>query len=214
MICATTASARRFGDISWRSCSVPASSGPGNAGGIWDWQDLRTIWISAVPAITASRPKEASVLFPDGFAGNIRGGRGSSVSLRSILDKVSFSAPPDFSAWNRQMRCLSWWLAGFAVLCTGWNQKTIFFICTANRSPGNLLQNIALPRQSRSFRQQVPALPTQASVPLSELFPLSARRHLYRKPLNKCSRQRPASFILEDVTGAGKTEAAFCSCTA
>jgi CRISPR-associated endonuclease/helicase Cas3 len=181
---------------------------------IWDWQDFFAIWISACTGHHGQPPKGSERPVSRWFLReNIAAAEEFSQFCGAFfLDKASFSAPPDFSAWNRQMRCLSWWLAGFAVLCDWLGSNSDFF--QPHSEPLDLETywlNTALPQAEKIVREtDILPLPTRDPAPLSELFPfISTPTPLQKKAGNIQLGRGPHLFILEDVTGAGKTEAAF-----
>ncbi|MGB1110236.1 MAG: CRISPR-associated endonuclease Cas3'', partial [Gammaproteobacteria bacterium] len=113
---------------------------------------------------------------------------------------------------NRVSEHASWWLAGFAVLCDwlGSNRELFPF----KQDPLDLetyWQDHALPQAESAVKatQLLPAKSAKAKE-LTQLF-----EHLSRPtPLQALAQElalpdSPQLFLLEDITGAGKTEAAF-----
>jgi CRISPR-associated endonuclease/helicase Cas3 len=108
----------------------------------------------------------------------------------------------------------SWWLAGFAVLCDWLGSNTSFFPYQHAPEPlGSYWE--AAQRQAKAAVQatELYGKRPSAQLRLSELLGGSPSDPLELTPLQQTVRewklvQSPQMFILEDVTGAGKTEAA------
>ncbi len=112
------------------------------------------------------------------------------------------------------MRKASWWIAGFTVLCD--------WLGSSRRSDEFVEQIMSLDtywRQAKDWAQQViernEILPAQVATQqtISSLFPSSLKGKITLTPLQQAAQasalgREPQLFILEDVTGAGKTEAA------
>lgn len=113
--------------------------------------------------------------------------------------------------WRRQLKPATWQLAGFAVLCD-WlgSDASIFQYHDQVRSLNDYWQNIALPRAENAVDKSgiLPAASATArSFP--EIFP----GIVTPTPLQSLCTEiplpdSPQLFILEDITGSGKTEAA------
>ncbi len=119
----------------------------------------------------------------------------------------------DAELLGERLKRASWWLAGLTVLCDwiGSNQK--WFPCEERaRVLPDYWAEVALPRaQEAVVRAGVLPAPTAPPAGLAELFPALAGKPptplqalAHRLPLESA----PQLLILEDVTGAGKTEAA------
>jgi CRISPR-associated endonuclease/helicase Cas3 len=106
----------------------------------------------------------------------------------------------------------SWLMAGFAVLCD-WigSNGNWFAFCKCPMPIDEYWQKLAFPQAERAIQESGigPARLRQSRIPFSELFaaikePTPLQRHVI-----ECSvADSPQLFILEDVTGSGKTEAA------
>ncbi|MCI5166417.1 MAG: CRISPR-associated endonuclease Cas3'', partial [Candidatus Electrothrix sp. GM3_4] len=180
---------------------------------VWDWQDFFEIWALAFTGHHGQPPKGSDRPVSRWFLSeNIQAAEEFSQFCGAFfLNKVSYAAPEDFSAWNRQMRYLSWWLAGFVVLCDWLGSNSDFF--HPHSKPLDLetyWQEIALPKAEQIIQKtDILPLPTRDPAPLSKLFPfISTPTPLQKKAGDIQLGRGPHLFILEDVTGAGKTEAA------
>lgn len=181
---------------------------------IWQWQEFFEIWALAFTGHHGQPPKGCDRAVSRYFlTENITAAEEfSKFCQKKFLKDISFSSQRDFSAWLGQMKCLSWWLAGFAVLCDWLGSNSDFF--KLHKTPihlENYWDTIALPAAERIV-QKTDFLPVSVSgqKKLSELFFYISKA----TPLQETSAtiqlgQGPHLFILEDVTGAGKTEAAF-----
>ncbi len=124
-----------------------------------------------------------------------------------LSDAVATLDPSVFLAASAE---LSWWLAGLTVLADWLGSNTQFF--------GYRDQNVALEEYWQHARRQakdaldasdIVAPPSAAAMPFAYLFPQLAAP----SPLQQWATQTPLHggpqiHLLEDVTGAGKTEAA------
>lgn len=130
--------------------------------------------------------------------------------MRQLLLTPEAAALPQLPGWEAASQCVSWWIAGLAVLADWIGSNTRYFPYCTNAIPLNDYWRHAQeqaatalaacgvlpqpPAQEHSFATLFPALPLpsplQAWAADVELTP------------------GPQLFILEDVTGAGKTEAA------
>ena len=120
-------------------------------------------------------------------------------------------------SWIKQQKVLSWVLAGIAVLCDWLGSNQILFRYYALDEQGqppydlsNYWNNIALPAATQAIVQTgLLPKPQNANQTLSDLFPFISEL----TPLQAYCQNIPLTpesqlFILEEVTGAGKTEAA------
>ncbi len=108
----------------------------------------------------------------------------------------------------------SWWLAGFAVLCDWLGSNTDYFPFTDSTQSLPDYWQIALSRAETAI-SATELLPSQVagSMSFQDLFSPTATSIFTPTPLQAYCEQLPLPagpqlFILEDVTGAGKTEAA------
>ena len=114
-------------------------------------------------------------------------------------------------AWCKMQKEASWVLAGFAVLCD-WlgSDADVFEYCDDEMLLDEYWRNYALPRALRAVKKAgvLPAEPAPLK-PLKQVFPyISQPTPLQSKCAKMDVSNGPELFILEDVTGSGKTEAA------
>lgn len=110
------------------------------------------------------------------------------------------------------MKKASWLMAGFVVLCDWIGSNCRWFPL---RSEGmkleNYWQNHAVPQAKMALREAgiIASIPSTELSSFSGLFPHIATPTPLQAFVEKCSiGESPQLFILEDVTGSGKTEAA------
>ncbi len=181
---------------------------------IWQWQAFFEIWALAFTGHHGQPPKGCDrdisrYFLPENIAA---AEEFSKFCQKMFLKDNSFSSQHDFTAWIGQMKCLSWWLAGFAVLCDWLGSNSNFF--KPHKTPVRLedyWNKTALPA-AKKIVQKTDFLPVSVSKQkqLPELFSYIKQA----TPLQEAAEtiqlgQGQHLFILEDVTGAGKTEAAF-----
>ncbi len=118
---------------------------------------------------------------------------------------------PDPKALGLRLRRWSWWLAGFAVLCDWIGSNQDYFGYETEQQPlQHYWRELALPRAEAALEAaSVLPAPAAAAKSITELFhyigqPTPLQQAVSDLPLAA----GPQLFILEDVTGAGKTEAA------
>ncbi len=111
---------------------------------------------------------------------------------------------------KQRLKTVSWQLAGLAVLADwlGSNQE-YFKYCSEQEELDVYWHKHALPSAEKAI-QSMPAKPkTSQFQGLSNLFPfIKQSTPLQEYAINEPLNDKPQLFILEDVTGAGKTEAA------
>ena len=135
---------------------------------------------------------------------------------RSLLVGDAVAAIPtvqDFNTFHRSSMELSWWIAGLAVLADWLGSNTDFFgYCAAPDHPLRLAEY-----WEHATRQAVTAVDAAGVSPVSsnralsfaELFPeIATPSPLQNWVATADLPHGPQIFLLEDVTGAGKTEAA------
>lgn len=130
-----------------------------------------------------------------------------SAAASLLLPTRSALPQPDFE----QSQIASWWLAGFAVLCDWLGSNTDYFSYTDIAQPLPEYWQSAIGNAERAIAA-TELLPSTAAelMPLQSLFspniktPTPLQAHCESLALQ----DGPQLFILEDVTGAGKTEAA------
>jgi CRISPR-associated endonuclease/helicase Cas3 len=136
--------------------------------------------------------------------------------VRSLLVSDAVAAIPttqDFETFHRSSMELSWWIAGLAVLADWLGSNTDFFrYCAAPDHPSPLADY-----WERAAGQAVAALDAAGVSPVrsertlsfAELFPgIAVPSPLQNWVAATYLPHGPQIYLLEDVTGAGKTEAA------
>lgn len=179
-----------------------------------EWFDLLDHWARAVTGHHGQPPKDAKWSLGRYFsAADQEAAVAFALDVAALFppDEVDSNRPsPD--QWLRPTAAFSWWLAGFAVLADWLGSNQDFFpFCSETMPLERYWEEFALPNADRAIDQAglLPGVPAVRQG-LSRLFeeidtptPLQAF----------CERLEPADepelLILEDVTGAGKTEAAF-----
>ncbi len=179
-----------------------------------EWFDLLDHWARAVTGHHGQPPKDARFSLGAYFSpADLEAAEAFALDLSELF---LANAPnidwPEPDQWLQPTKEFSWWLAGFAVLADWLGSNQDFFpFCGEPMPLERYWQEIALPKAGKAIEQAglLPGM-TAGRQGLSELFdgfdtptPLQAF----------CERLEPTGepelLILEDVTGAGKTEAAF-----
>ncbi len=111
---------------------------------------------------------------------------------------------------KKRLQAVSWQLAGVAVLAdwTGSNQDYFNYV-SKQQDLNDYWQKIALPSAEKAIGKLPEAMKTASFTSIKNLFPFieqptPLQKYAIKEPLS----EKPQLFILEDVTGAGKTEAA------
>lgn len=123
--------------------------------------------------------------------------------------EVSLPLPDDL---EERMKKASWLMAGFVVLCDWIGSNSRWFpLCRELMNLGEYWENLALLQADKAIGEAA----INAGIPLAEqsgfsgLFPHIATPTPLQKFVDQCPVENsPQLFILEDVTGSGKTEAA------
>ncbi len=209
-----------LGFILWRSkisdvfCSFLLDSHEKCQMDIDYWTEFLEFWAQAFTGHHGQPPKNSNRQIDHYFAkDDIAAAHEFSLKCMDLFSKGNFFAEPwPINEWLERVRCLSWWLAGFAVLCDwlGSNREYFEFY----KEPMLLEKywsNIALPSAEKAVESiDILPIPPSKSTPINILF----ENIEVSTPLQKLSETIPLGngpqlFILEDVTGSGKTEAAF-----
>jgi CRISPR-associated endonuclease/helicase Cas3 len=117
---------------------------------------------------------------------------------------------PDGERFSEALNPLTWWLAGFAVLSDWLGSNEAFFPYRSQPMPlAEYWQKRALPQAERALADANLLPRAVRGQTLQELFAyLRQPTPLQRQAAELSLDGDPQLFILEDVTGAGKTEAA------
>ena len=146
----------------------------------------------------AKNDSDAAILFMQDVSGII--GRHDEATLPSPIDLVE------------RMKKASWLMAGFAVLCDWIGSNSSWFpFCAEPMKLDEYWENRALPQAENAIRETGinGGTPKVELFSFSELFPQIARPSPLQKFVENCPIEKtPQLFILEDITGSGKTEAA------
>jgi CRISPR-associated endonuclease/helicase Cas3 len=113
-----------------------------------------------------------------------------------------------------KIRIVSWWIAGFTVLCDWLGSNANYFPHqSAIFSLDNYWQTTLKQAERAVLETGLMPVKISARITLEQLIPPSKQEDIVSTPLQQQARDftitdSPHLFILEDVTGAGKTEAA------
>lgn len=175
------------------------------------WLRYSEPWIEVVTGHHGIPPKKQA---------NVMGNYFQAEDNQAVLAfvKASFALfLPDFdfrplldNALKKRLQAVSWQLAGVAVLAdwTGSNQDYFTYYNTP-QDLDNYWQKIALPSAKKAIDNLPQVINHSAFTGIKNLFPFieqptPLQEYAIKEPLS----DRAQLFILEDVTGAGKTEAA------
>jgi len=168
------------------------------------------IWMAAMTGHHGTPPRQVEMIITDAFEPVDQQAAGAFVDdLLDLLLKGREAFPNIDSSRLRQA---SWWLAGFAVLCDWIGSNSDFFpYCTENMSLSDYW-DMARKQADRAIAA-TELLPKSAANNVTLQALLNSDKSVIPTPLQARAEQLPLSdspqlFILEDVTGAGKTEAA------
>ncbi|HIB9011547.1 MULTISPECIES: CRISPR-associated helicase/endonuclease Cas3 [Citrobacter] len=212
---------------------VPGISGIGyperhDSLGYWFWQGLRKAWPNALPALTRESERTLDIWL------NVVTGHHGLPPLKDVKGSVAFTPEDKVAAgewmaalssllnvtdfpdrfcdkiWRKKLCQQSWLLAGLTTLADWMGSNQHDFPLVSTVMPDSAYWQRALAQATHALAQ----LPQLSSVDThripADLFPFI--QHL--TPLQQSamdiaiSAEGPQLFVLEDVTGAGKTEAA------
>jgi CRISPR-associated endonuclease/helicase Cas3 len=167
-------------------------------------------WLEIVTGHHGMPPKRSGVRLANYFQKEDEDAAYSFVEdICNLFTELDFSHLQDKNL-KQQLKTVSWQLAGIAVLADwiGSNQED-FEYCSMPKNVSDYWQKQAIP-SARKALQSMPTHPKASSFSsITELFPYieqptPLQDYAVSTPISKSSQL----FILEDVTGAGKTEAA------
>ena len=124
-----------------------------------------------------------------------------------LAEAIARQDPYEFDAVSK---ALSWWLAGLAVLADWLGSNTLYFPYQDQAQPLTDYWRLAQERAAKALAASgvLPAH-SAAAMPFATLFPnIAAASPLQRWAAETPLHAGPQIHMLEDVTGAGKTEAA------
>lgn len=147
----------------------------------------------------SKRDKKAALAFVD--------------AMRELLLQQSMATIPaalDAAKFEHVSQALSWWFAGVAVLADWLGSNTDYFSYQAARMPlGEYWQHARQQAKKALKESGVASQAIVASHTFAELFKnISIPSPLQQWAIDTEISKEPQIFLLEDVTGAGKTEAA------
>lgn len=174
----------------------------------WPDGEWRRFWINAVTGHHGAPPN------PDGLLSDHFTRPDVAAALSFVLDTaavlLSDVQPPDPASFDEASIRASWLLSGFSVLCDWLGSDVRWFPYEDKPCSLENYWHCALEKAERAA-QESGVLPTASSVftTFSELFPKIAEPSPLQRYVERISLgDGPQMFILEDITGSGKTEAA------
>jgi CRISPR-associated endonuclease/helicase Cas3 len=183
-----------------------------------DARDVVDSWMAAILGHHGKPPQDASLpqgifgVFKDGVARSRTDAAAFALAARELLDPGGLEAvSEDLDALEDSARRSSWWLAGFAIVCDWLGSNTAHFPYEAEKQ--QLGAYWARARDAAAHAVAGSGLIGPAPRPFggfAPLFPAIARSP---SPLQVSAASvelgdGPQLFVLEDLTGSGKTEAA------
>jgi CRISPR-associated endonuclease/helicase Cas3 len=196
--------------------------------GYWLWQELHKAWPDALPAISRETRRTLDIWFrvitghhglppvadrecclaftPD----DKTAAREWVVALSSLLNITEFPAMFSDKAWREKLCQQSWLLAGLTTLADWIGSSSRDFPLVSAGMPISDYWQTALVQAKCALAQLPAASPVNIQLNPADLFPFI--QHLtplqQRAMETDVSAEGPQLLVLEDVTGAGKTEAA------
>lgn len=186
-----------------------------------DWQDVTMAIVRAYTGHHGVPPQMRGINgLPLNFSSYFRGGDSAAAEQFAHEVGLLICGPPEENVLpspspvelEERMKKASWLMAGFAVLCD-WigSNNTWFPFCEETMPLGDYWKSRAIPQAEQAIREAG----INTGIPLSELsgfsglFPKIAVPSPLQAFVDQCPIENsPQLFILEDVTGSGKTEAA------
>jgi CRISPR-associated endonuclease/helicase Cas3 len=182
---------------------------------VWrTWHRALRYWARAVTGHHGKPPREIDSPVNHYFTAADQGAalEFSQTMHELLLNAQVHGSLSDPKTFARQSRRLSWWLAGIAVLAD-WVGSNQTYFCY--RAP----EEATIPEYWQYAQERAIVALKEAGVLPSEAAPAQSFHTLFPDiaeptPLQHCAESLPLGdgpqlFFLEDVTGAGKTEAAF-----
>ncbi|MBU2820920.1 CRISPR-associated helicase Cas3', partial [Acidithiobacillus caldus] len=166
-------------------------------------------WMQAVTGHHGEPPADVKTILRHHFdADDIEAARAFVSEILELAGVETFPMPPDGNA-----KAASWWLAGLAVLADWLGSNTLFFPYRDTAVPLSDYWSMALSQAERAVNATgLVAGQTSPHFGLKDCF-AEPPPEFQPTPLQDWAQRAkiepgPSLFILEDVTGAGKTEAA------
>lgn len=181
------------------------------------WRAIAELWSKCVTGHHGQPPKALSrpaLILTDHFSPtDQQAALNFAEECAALFLPVYSGLLPDGDAVYQALTPLSWWLAGFSVLCDWVGSNEAFFSYRTQAMPlRDYWNGYALPQAGVALRA-INLLPhTSRPQTLTTLFPYlcppAQPTPLQQAAASLVLSPEPHLFILEDVTGAGKTEAA------
>lgn len=180
-----------------------------------DLDALMQSWMAAVLGHHGRPPAEDGLTFPV-FTHGARSRRDAAafaLDVKGLLDPPALAATiDDVDALELRMKRASWWLAGFAILCDWLGSDTQYFPYEDRPLElGEYLRTRAAPAAREAVRASglVQARPRACHDDAPLFSGLVGRLTPLQRAAGTVDLGRgPRLFVLEDLTGSGKTEAA------
>lgn len=168
------------------------------------------IWMAAMTGHHGTPPKPVEMVITDAFESEDQ--QAASAYVDDLLDVLFPGRQPFPDIDPAKIKQASWWLAGFAVLCDWIGSNSDFFPYHTRPMSLGAYWKIARAQADKAIGA-IELLPKAAAAKLPLQALLNSSEPVTSTPLQARAEQLPLSdgpqlFILEDVTGAGKTEAA------
>jgi len=175
------------------------------------WLNKIEPWIEIVTGHHGVPPKKSGGRMADYFESEDE--EAASLFAQDIFGL--FLSPFDFSplhekSLKQRFKAISWQLAGITVLADWMGSNQDYFeYCTVHKTLSNYWNQHALPSAKKAI-QAMPVIPQIREFKgICDLFPfIEQPTPLQQYAMAETLSDQPQLFILEDVTGSGKTEAA------
>lgn len=177
----------------------------------WNWEDGVLVWMAAVTGHHGRPPEKRRVPLNDYFT--LQDQEAIQCWIEALKDLFLSDFPSgyfiDAERFKEQSEILSWWAAGVTVIADWVGSNRIYFPYQKSAKPLPEYWNGALQNAEKAIREL--GLHQSQPAPLKtfqSIFPSFQPSPLQQKTVDISLEESPQLFILEDVTGSGKTEAA------
>lgn len=175
----------------------------------WPDGEWRRFWINAVTGHHGAPPSRDGLLHDHFVRLDVEAALGFVLDIAAVL-LSDVRQPPDFNSFDKASIRASWLLSGFSVLCDWLGSDVRWFPFWDKPCSLGDYWPCALEKAERAV-QESGLLPAASSVftAFTGLFPKIAEPSPLQRYVERISLgDGPQMFILEDITGSGKTEAA------